>query len=354
MAGKRASGRKNGIALMIVDDHPMWRDSLRRVLEHMKIGSVVAEASDGGEAVKVAISVRPDVIVMDMYLPTMNGVEATRAILTEQPGAKVLVLSASDRKADVLSAVQSGVSGYLLKTANPSDVADAVLRVHRGEVVLPPSVADVVLAEFRRLSDGGVPASPGPEAASEAAMFRREGDFWTVSFAGRTVRLRDSRGMRYLAELLAHPGREIHVADLGAAREAAGAAPRPGELRPGPGDAGEILDSQARARYRERLRELEDELAEAHQWGDGARITRLQDEIDILSRHLAAAYGLGGRARKAADPNERIRKAVGNRVHDALARIDAEHPALGRHLALSVITGTFCSYVPAENIRWAL
>jgi DNA-binding NarL/FixJ family response regulator len=366
-AAKRKIAR-NAISLMLVDDHPVWRDALRRILEHRRVGVVVAEASDGPDAIEMAASAKPDLVVMDINLPTMNGIEATRKLLERTPGCKVLVLSASELKADVLAAVQAGVSGYMLKTATPSDVADAVRRVHHGETVLPASIADVVMTEFRRLAGSGHPSNE--PASGEARpqvqqavgnIFRREGDYWTLGFGGRTVRLRDALGVRYLAELVRRSGIEVHVADLAAStsggqarsKTAASTAARDG-IRSVPGDAGDVLDAQARAEYKRRLEELRADIQEAEGWGDADRAARLQEEVAALSAQLASAYGLGGRPRKAADPTERIRKAVGNRIRVALARIQAEHPDLGRHLAGAVRTGTFCSYEPDSPTRWAL
>ncbi len=154
--GPRAPGRKpRDISLMIVDDHPLWRNSLRQVLEHKKAATIVAEASNGTEALEIARKVKPDVIVMDMDLPNMNGVEATTKLIAERPDTKVLFLSALDTRDKVLEAVEAGASGYLIKTASPDEIANAVRRVHQGEAVFAPSLARAVLDEFRRLSTGG-------------------------------------------------------------------------------------------------------------------------------------------------------------------------------------------------------
>ena len=152
----RAPARKpRDIKLMIVDDHPLWRNSLRQVLEHKKAATIVAEASNGAEALEIARKVKPDVIVMDMDLPNMNGVDATKGLLAEIPEVKVLFLSALDTRDKVLEAVEAGASGYLIKTASPDEIASAVRRVHSGEAVFAPSLAGAVLDEFRRLSTGG-------------------------------------------------------------------------------------------------------------------------------------------------------------------------------------------------------
>lgn len=140
------------ISLMLVDDHPLWRDTLRKVLEHDGSASVVAEVGDGDEVLETARATRPDVVIMDMNLPIMNGIEATRALLAEQPDIKVLVLSSGDEKSMVLEAVEAGASGYLIKTAGSSEVADAVRRIHAGELVFPPALAGLMLTEFRRLA----------------------------------------------------------------------------------------------------------------------------------------------------------------------------------------------------------
>ena len=136
-------------SIMIVDDHPMWRETLRKVLEAAGAGSVVAEASDGEEAVQLALVAQPDVIIMDMHLRTVGGAEATRRVLLERPETHVLVLSSSDRKSDVLDAVRAGARGYLLKTVASTELVAAVERAHRGELVFPPELAGLVLGALR-------------------------------------------------------------------------------------------------------------------------------------------------------------------------------------------------------------
>ncbi|HVE63262.1 MAG TPA: response regulator [Mycobacteriales bacterium] len=152
--GKKAAASKAATAspplsLMLVDDHPMWRETLRKVLERSKVGTVVAEASDGREAVELARAARPDVVIMDMHMSGSDGVQATRALSTEMPDVKVLVLSSADDREQVLAALRAGASGYLLKTAASKDVIDGVRRVHAGELVFPPALASVVLQELR-------------------------------------------------------------------------------------------------------------------------------------------------------------------------------------------------------------
>ena len=140
------------IRVLIVDDHPMWRDGVRADLEGSGVGEVVGEASDGGEAIDAARDAMPEVVLMDLQLPTVSGVEATRQIVGESPHVRVLVLSASGEEADVLEAVKAGASGYLLKSSSADELKDAVVRVRDGQPVFTPSLAGLVLDEFRRIS----------------------------------------------------------------------------------------------------------------------------------------------------------------------------------------------------------
>ncbi|MGH9194480.1 MAG: type II toxin-antitoxin system prevent-host-death family antitoxin [Acidimicrobiia bacterium] len=146
-AKPRGSSKKR-VSFLLVDDHPMWRQTLRKVLEHNRLGKVVAEASDGTEAVEVAKKSKPDVVIMDIELPVMGGIDATIELVKLLPELKVLVLSASDEKSEVLGAIRAGATGYLLKTSIPSEVAEAVKRVLKGELVLPSSLASVVVKEL--------------------------------------------------------------------------------------------------------------------------------------------------------------------------------------------------------------
>ena len=182
----------------------------------------------------------------------------------------------------------------------------------------------------------------GQEAGN---VFRRDGDAWVLSFADQTVQLRDAKGLRYLARLLSQPGREIHVSDLaGDGASEAG--------RSGPIDV--VLDDAAARAYRDRIAELEADLAEAREWNDTERVARAEVEIEAITDQLSSAYGLSGRARTTGDPSERVRKAVTNRIKDSLSRIAGEHEPLGRHLTNSVRTGSFCSYAPEHPMVWKL
>ena len=181
-------------------------------------------------------------------------------------------------------------------------------------------------------------------------VFRREGDYWSVIFEGHTVRVRDLKGMRYLARLLADPGREYHVLDLVAAETGSGAQGDSSQAASLPrsalGDAGEILDARAKDAYRRRLAEIEDDIEQARAIGDTERAAQADAERDFLVRELARAVGLGGRDRRAASASERARVAVTRAVRQAIARIGEHHPQLGEHLSRTIRTGTYCAYFP--------
>ena len=150
------------IRVLIADDHPVWRDGLRADFERSGVAQIVAEASDGGEAIEAARESMPEVVLMDLQMPVVNGVDATRQIIEESPTTKVLILSASGEENDVLEAVKAGASGYLLKSSTSEEVADAIVRVRAGEPVFTASLAGLVLNEFRRVAgtEGERPAEP--------------------------------------------------------------------------------------------------------------------------------------------------------------------------------------------------
>lgn len=167
-------GKREGatpIRLIVVDDHPLWRDTLRGLLEHDGVATVVAEAATGDEAIAVAETVDADVILLDINMPRMNGIDAARAISEAHADAKILMLSSLTERAEVLASVRAGASGYLLKTAGRDEVADAVRRIHGGEMVFPPELANVVLAELR-----GSSGADGDAATGLAALTAREND----------------------------------------------------------------------------------------------------------------------------------------------------------------------------------
>ncbi len=186
------------------------------------------------------------------------------------------------------------------------------------------------------------PVGPDPGPAEPAsATLQRTGDHWTARFAGRTATLRHTKGLQDIATLLASPGREIHILDLVGAGVVEGAADT-------------VIDATAMDAYRERILELQDELALADDRGDADRSQRAQQELDALVEQLSGASGIGGRARRTTGTAERARSTVTKRVRSTIKRLATAHPELARHLDASISTGLYCRYDPEHPVDWAL
>jgi hypothetical protein len=196
------------------------------------------------------------------------------------------------------------------------------------------------------------------------AVFYRRGDIWTIGQPGREIQLRDAKGLAHVARLLGAPHVEFHALDLvggvttDPGRATAAVAVGAGiEVRArGEGDAGPALDSQAKAAYRGRITELQEEIEEADAFNDAQRAARAREELAFVTRELAGAVGLHGRDRKTGSDAERARVNVTRAIRTALKRISEHDPALGRRLGAAIRTGTFCVYEPppGEEPAWDL
>jgi hypothetical protein len=197
----------------------------------------------------------------------------------------------------------------------------------------------------RLLYERALRQQPQPDA-----LFQREGEFWTVAYAGVTFRLRDVKGLRYLAFLLGAPGRDVHALELASAV----AGLNGGTVEPSTADT--LLDAHARDAYRRRLIDLGDDLEQAREWRDPERVARIEAEIDALTGELVRATGLGGRDRRLPSPSERARVSVTKAIRSAIKAIGRHHPSLEVHLAASVRTGRLCCYAPPGETppRWTL
>src|SRR3984957_7188767 len=208
-------------------------------------------------------------------------------------------------------------------------------------------------------------------ARMEKGFFRKEGEYWTVGYGGKAFRLKDTKGLGYLAHLLRHPSVEFHVLDLAGglpgqhdedeSDQSAHGLPRGDENLEKAGihiaslgDAGEMLDDQAKSSYRRRLSELREELDEAKELGIVERAEQAEQEIDALTSELSRAVGLGGRNRRAASALERARQSITKTIKAVVERIAQSDAALGDLLSRCIKTGTFCSYEPDPDfpIAW--
>jgi hypothetical protein len=196
-------------------------------------------------------------------------------------------------------------------------------------------------------------AEPQPAAAPEPRSLRRHGDVWEVSSGETSFHIKDAKGVQHLALLLANPGQEFHALELvgGGAVSATGALPdQEMTIRArGQDDSGPLLDPQAKAEYRQRVSELQEELEEAEAFNDPERVSRARDELEFLEAELSAAVGLGGRDRRAGGSAERARVNVTRALKGAVDRIAEYDEALGHHLRTCVRTGTFCVYDPGPG-----
>jgi class 3 adenylate cyclase len=233
-----------------------------------------------------------------------------------------------------------------------------------------PPIEAFELLEIGRASEVGAYSAPeligrpawpsAVDPAAESRLFRREGSYWTVAYEGSVVRLKDSKGLRYLAHLLANPGVEVHVLQLvnldrdGDAAGGIDPATARGLGLSVNGDVEGILDERARSSYRDRLAELREELEEATAHHDVERVASAQAEFDALMAQLAEATGLGGRDRRMPTDVERARVNITKRIRGAIAVVGEHHPALERHLRATVRTGAFCSYTPepSRQLAW--
>jgi DNA-binding NarL/FixJ family response regulator len=157
------------IRILLADDHIMVREGTRRILEREPDLKVVAEAGDGRETISLAEQEHPDVVIVDISMPVMNGIEATKVIKRILPQTAVLVLTAYDDDQYVFAILEAGAAGYLLKNARGSELIEAVRKVHEGESVLHPSIAKKVLRRVTR-GIGGPQVAPASEALSEREL----------------------------------------------------------------------------------------------------------------------------------------------------------------------------------------
>jgi class 3 adenylate cyclase len=212
---------------------------------------------------------------------------------------------------------------------------------------------------FPVLSQGVSPDAARRLAIEQANVLRRDGEYWTVAYDGHVAMLRDTKGLRDLASLLAAPNRELHVLDLGAEKVASRSV-RAIETIDAAGihreqaSSDPVLDDRARIEYKRRIDELQADINAADRRGDPEGSARARQELDILVDQLTAAYGLGGHPRRTPDRIERARKTVTRRIRDAIARTERAHPLLGRHLQASIRTGVFCSYAPERDVHWTV
>ncbi len=235
-----------------------------------------------------------------------------------------------------LARVRYELAGVLLARDRAADRERAAALLEQARTL----AEELGQSRLLQLLPDGAPARSSTDAAAPFAL-RREGDYWTVVSSAGTLRLRDSRGLQLLAQLVASPGQEFHVLQLVSPADEAG----------DPGDAGPVLDGEAVQSYRGRLLELREVLEEAEGFSDGSRADKARTEMDFLTTELARAVGLGGRERRVGGAAERARTTVQKRLRKVIRRIEDGLPELGKHLDQGIRTGAFCGYLPEGRPR---
>jgi hypothetical protein len=213
--------------------------------------------------------------------------------------------------------------------------------------------------EAARAALSAAPEATKPEPADSAsgALFRRDGEFWTIQFQGLKVLMKDAKGLQLLHRLIAAQGSSLHVLDLVSGGRAGPGGAFAGELGEGWSldglSAEPLLDPAAKAAYRARLEELNRDIEEAENHHDLGRVSAGRAELQFVLDELARATGLAGRDRRVASPAERARSSVSKAIRSSIRRIQAVHPELGAHLAATVTTGYHCSYRSPEPVDWS-
>jgi DNA-binding NarL/FixJ family response regulator/class 3 adenylate cyclase len=263
-----------GPHVLIVDDHPLWRGTLRTIVEHGLVAGVVVEAATADEAVSAAAACRPDVIVMDIDLSGSSGIEATRRILASDPGARVLILSSSQEQPQVTEAVHAGARGYVLKTSRAGEIVSSIRTVAVGGLAFPPELADAVLQALR-MPPGQLPADAAVTVVAASAI-DREGITQLLTRAG--VKLTDPAATPFdLAESAVKGPRVILAVDPPAA-----SGDRLVELASQPGTAVLIVGDQTHPRLAELL---------GRRHGGGQLTRRLASAEDLVAAVRRVAAG---------------------------------------------------------------
>lgn len=337
--------------ILLVGDQPQKKRLLESILA--PYGYAITAAGSGEEALRVIRSEPPDLLLLYVVMRGMSGYDVARAVRASDAVLPIVMVTA-DPEQDRIAALDAGADDFIVEPLNTQELLARIrslLRMKSYHDRLHRQADE--LAELNRTLQERVAAQVVEILALRGlggtAMFRLEGEYWTIAFEGAAFRLKDSKGLHYIATLLRQPDREIHalelVASLGSTEE---------DPLPLGSDAGPILDPEAKEQYRARLEDLDEELRQAEQWSDRERAARAREERDAIAHELAAAVGLGGRDRKASSDAERARVNVTRAIKTVVERIGDHSPALAKHFEATLRTGTFCSYSPDVALRWEL
>jgi pimeloyl-ACP methyl ester carboxylesterase len=302
-------------------------------------------------------SISVPTLIMHRQGDALVPVPAGRYLASNIPGARYFELPGDDHllqafDLEVLDLLIDRIEEFVTGSAPRRAVVDRL-----AAAIEPDRISNTVL------KNGDTPALLNQNGAGKipdrrGAVFRREGEYWTVSWRGDLVRLKDAKGFHYIKYLLANVGRQVPAAELASLGRTAEVRPSNFETgRPAMtlGDNGPMFDSSARQSYRSRIAELREELADADELNDSGRTERLRWELEQLGDQVAAAVGLHGRIRTTGSHRERARLMVTKAIKAAIAKVSGSNAALGHHLATCVKTGNFCAYDPGpQDLSWQL
>ncbi len=218
-----SSRQMNKIKVIIADDHVLFREGTRNLIEQEKDMEVIGEANDGSEAIKLVTELSPHVVLMDIAMPGVNGIEATRQIKASQPSTAVLILTAYDNDQYIIALLEAGAAGYLLKNVSGKDLVNAIRAVHAGEAVLHPTIAQKVFSHFGAGREPGKPAQLAELSEREMEILR---------LAAKGMSNQDIAGKLFLSRrtVQAHLGNIFRKMDVGSRTEAVLQALRKGWL----------------------------------------------------------------------------------------------------------------------------
>lgn len=317
---------QSAATILIVDDEPNNVDYLEQELESE--GYRIVSATNGEDAITMALMFSPTVILLDVVMPGVDGFTVCRSLKErkETQLIPIIFMTALGATEDRIRGREAGADDFLTK---PVDDRELLARVRSA-------------VKLKQLIDQKSRSTTLPERC-----FHKEGEFWTIAYKGKVTRVKDSKGLQHIAFLLRHPHRDIHVSSLDTLTLGQGTSEifPEGNVRGNLGDSGEILDTQTIISYRQRLRELQEELAEAKS-RNPEHAEQLEEEMEELYRQLRRGIGIGGRIRVAGAHVERARVNVKRAIDAALQKIETLDPELWLHLKQTIKTGASCSYSP--------
>ena len=191
------------IRVLVADDHALFRRALAAVFADEKDVELIGEASDGEEAIRMASELVPDVVLMDVRMPKVLGIDAARQIKAEQPSTKIVMLTVSDEEEDLFEAIKAGASGYLLKEVDPSEIAEALRQIHEGHSLLSPAVASKLVSEFAAISKRSDERAMRPTLTDrELEVLRLAADGLTNRQIGRRLQISENTVKNHIRNIL--------------------------------------------------------------------------------------------------------------------------------------------------------